>query len=73
MSCILRNLATSGFSRGIIWYSSRNVTICIIHSSIEFSIVLQTISGLSGASYGWSMPVNPLISPALAFLYKPKD
>ena len=28
----------------------------------------NTNSGFSGASYGSSMPVNPLISPALAFL-----
>ena len=31
----------------------------------------MTISASSGSSYGSSMPVNPLILPALAALYSP--
>lgn len=35
------------------------------------SSVLMWISGFAGASYGAEIPVKSLISPALAFLYRP--
>ncbi|KAH9827097.1 V-type proton ATPase subunit C [Teratosphaeria destructans] len=39
-------------------------------STLVFSLWIW-ISGFSGASYGALTPVNSLISPALAFLYRP--
>ena len=46
--------------------SSFSMTTCADSSGVLPS-VSTTISALSGASYGSSMPVNPLISPASAF------
>ena len=40
---------------------------CAADSSGERPSVSTTISALSGASYGSSTPVKPLISPANAF------
>ena len=37
------------------------------HSASDRSCVRTTISGADGASYGSSIPVKPLISPARAF------
>lgn len=41
------------------------------HSSIDSTPACNTKSGSWGFSYSWSIPVKPLIFPALAFLYNP--
>src|SRR5581483_10515194 len=50
--------------------SSCSTTIRALSSGVCVS-VSTTISGESGASYGSSTPVKPLISPANAFAYRP--
>ena len=53
------------------FFSSKYPTICLTASStLVFSLSIK-ISGFSGFSYGALIPVNSLISPALAFLYRP--
>src|SRR5205807_6883990 len=59
-----RHAATSSFTRPS---SASLSTISRALSSGSCSSVLITSSGFSGASYGSSTPVNPVISPANAF------
>src|SRR5207248_8704033 len=42
--------------------------VCAASRAFVFSVSMR-ISAFSGASYGSSIPVNPLICPARAFLY----